>query len=59
MAERLPTVGFQHTPSLTRFSLNRKTLRPLGQFIVQTRVRKTGGLNFPCAQTDTSAHYYI
>ena len=30
VAEPLPCIGFQHTPSLTRFSSNRKTLRPHG-----------------------------
>src|SRR5438105_13732195 len=39
MAELLPCIGFQHTPSLARFSPNRKTLRPLGPFVVQSRVR--------------------
>src|SRR5207249_5499843 len=38
MAELLPCVGFQHTPSLARCSPNRKTLRPLGPFVVQSRV---------------------
>src|SRR5438105_1651274 len=38
MAELLPCISFQHTPSLARFSPNRKTLRPLGPFVVQSRV---------------------
>src|SRR6516225_2024916 len=30
VAEPLPSIGLQHTPSLTDFSLNRKTLHPPG-----------------------------
>jgi hypothetical protein len=30
VAERFPSVGFQHTPSLTRYSLDQKTLRSPG-----------------------------
>jgi hypothetical protein len=30
VAEPLPSIEFEHTPSLTDFSLNRKTLHPPG-----------------------------
>jgi hypothetical protein len=40
VVEPLPRIGFLHTPSLTRFSLNRKPSDFLGQFVVRCRVKK-------------------